>query len=189
MSTAPAASRRRLLMLAPLGVAAAAGTGFWAMLSGMRHGSFDPHDIHAPALNRAVPAFALPDQAPGHGFTSADLQAGTVPVLVNFFASWCIPCVNEAPVLASLAGRLPVWGIAYKDRPDNAAGFVARTASPYARLASDRAGLTAIDWGISGVPESFLIRPGGTIAWHLPGPLTPDIVETELMPLASRLRR
>ena len=62
-------------------------------------------------------------------------------------------------------------------------------AASYARLAADRAGLTAIDWGVSGVPESFLIRPGGTIAWHLPGPLTAEVVDAELLPLASRLRR
>ena len=175
--------------MAPLAAAAAVGTGFWAMLSGMRQGSFDPHDIHAPALDRPVPDFALPDQAPGHGFSAAELRAAGAPLLVNFFASWCVPCVIEAPVLAALQGRLPVWGIAYKDRPDDAAGFVARTGPAYARLAADRSGLSAIDWGVSGVPESFLVRPGGSIAWHLPGPLTPEIVAGELLPLAAGLRR
>lgn len=89
-------------------------------------------------------------------------------------------------MLALLSGRLPVWGIAYKDKPEDAGGFVTRTGSGYARLASDRAGLTAIDWGVSGVPESFLIRPGGVIAWHLAGALTPDIIDGELLPLAAR---
>jgi cytochrome c biogenesis protein CcmG/thiol:disulfide interchange protein DsbE len=184
-----ALSRRRLLTIAPLAVTVVAGAGFWAMLAGMRHGSFDPHDIHAPVLNRPVPDFALPDQAPGQGFSAADLQAAGMPLLVNFFASWCIPCVIEAPVLAALRGRLPVWGIAYKDRPEDAAGFVTRTGASYNRLAADRSGLSAIDWGVSGVPESFLIRPGGTIAWHLAGPLTPEIVSGELLPLAEGLRR
>jgi len=182
-------SRRRVLTIVPLAGAAAVGVGFWAMLSGMGGGSFDPHDIHAPAVNRQVPPFDLPDQAPGHGFSSADLAAATSPLLVNFFASWCIPCVIEAPLLTSLQGRLPVWGIAYKDRPDDASGFVTRTGSPYARLAADRPGLTAIDWGVSGVPESFLIRPGGTIAWHIAGPLTQEIIDRQLLPLAAGLRR
>ena len=123
-------SRRRLLTLAPLGVAGAAGIGFWAILSGMRGGSFDPHDIHAPALDRPVPDFTLPDQPPGRGFSGAELRAATRPLLVNFFASWCIPCVIEAPLLTAVAGRLPIWGIAYKDRPDDAAGFVTRRRQP-----------------------------------------------------------
>ncbi len=172
-----AVSRRRLLTLAPLGLAGAAGLGFWAMLSGMRGGSFDPHDVQAPVLDRPVPDFALPAQAPGRGFSSAELRAATGPVLVNFFASWCIPCVVEAPLLAAVAGRLPIWGIAYKDRPDDAAGFVAHTGAPYARLAADRSGLAAIDWGVSGVPESFLIRPGGIVAWHLAGPITRPVAD------------
>ncbi len=183
-------TRRRLLTLAPLGLAAAAGAGFWAMLSGMERGSFDPHDIHTPALDREVPPFALPDQAPRRGFSSNDLRAQAAPLLVNFFASWCVPCVVEAPVIASLVGQLPVWGIAYKDRPDDTEGFIKRLGNAsYARLAADRTGFAAIDWGVSGVPESFLIRPGGRIAWHLPGPLTADVVSAELLPLLVRLRR
>lgn len=184
-----AVSRRRLVTMAPLGVAVAAGAGFWAMLSGMGRGSFDPHDVHAPALGRAVPDFALPDQAPGHGFSAAALRAAPAPVLVNFFASWCVPCVVEAPLLAGVAARLPIWGIAYKDQPQDASGFVARTAAPYARLAADAGGTTAIDWGVSGVPESFLVRPGGRIAWHLAGPLTEDIIAGQLLPLLASLRR
>ncbi|WP_419731134.1 redoxin domain-containing protein [Lichenicola sp.] len=177
-----------MLTLVPLVGSIAVGAGFWAMLAGMRGGSFDPHDIDAPAVGRTVPDFTLPDQSPGHGFSSAELRAATQPLLVNFFASWCIPCVIEAPILSGLRTRLPIWGIAYKDQPDNAAGFVNRTGAPYARLAADRSGLTAIDWGVSGVPESFLIRPGGRIAWHVAGPLTPEIIEGQLLPALASLR-
>ncbi len=178
-----------MLMLAPLGVAVAAGGGFWAMLSRMGSGRFDPHDVHAPSAGRLVPAFDLPSQAPGDGFSSGLLRSQQRPVLVNFFASWCIPCVMEAQVLAALASTLPVWGIAYKDAPDNAQGFVSRTGDPYRRLASDRDGLVAIDWGVSGVPESFLIAPGGVIRWHLAGPLTAEIIEGELRPILGGLKR
>jgi cytochrome c biogenesis protein CcmG/thiol:disulfide interchange protein DsbE len=180
-------SRRHALMLAPLGLAAAAGAGFWAMLQGMGSGRFDPHDIHAPSVDRTVPAFDLPSQAPGQGFSSTLLAAQTRPVLVNFFASWCIPCVVEAQTLSALAGAVPIWGIAYKDKPENAQGFVSRTGTPYARLASDRSGLAAIDWGVSGVPESFLVAPGGIIRWHLAGPLTDDLIRTGLRPVLDRL--
>ncbi|MBM9401806.1 redoxin domain-containing protein [Gluconacetobacter azotocaptans] len=189
-SSRPASTtRRRLLMAAPLVVAGAAGVGFWRMLSGMTQGSFDPHDIHVPVLDRPVPDFALPDQAPGQGFAAADLRALTRPVLVNFFASWCIPCVAEMPMLNALKDRLPIWGIAYKDKPDNAAGFVRRAGNPYARIAGDLPGLTAIDWGVSGVPESFLIGPGGIIRWHTAAPLGEDTIRDTLLPLAASLTR
>jgi len=185
MSGMDVLSRRRLLTALPLAGAAAVGAGFWAMLGGMRRGSFDPHDIHAPVQGRPIPDFALPGVPSGPGFDAAALRAQTRPVLVNFFASWCIPCVEEAPLLSGLGGVLPVWGIAYKDRPDDAAGFVRRTNAPYARLAADHAGTTAIDWGVSGVPENFLVEPGGIVAWHLAGGLTPEIVERTLLPLAT----
>ncbi|WP_323990348.1 redoxin domain-containing protein [Nguyenibacter sp. L1] len=182
-------ARRRLLMAAPLAGAGLAGVAFWRMLSGMSRGSFDPHDIHAPVLNRPVPDFALPGQAPGQGFGAADLRALTAPVLVNFFASWCIPCVAEMPALNLLKARLPIWGIAYKDKPEDAAGFVRRAGNPYTRIASDLPGLTAIDWGVSGVPESYLIGPGGVIRWHNAAALDDGTIRDTLLPLAAGLRR
>ena len=178
-----------MLMLAPFGIAAAAGTGFWAMLEGMGRGTFDPHDVHTPGLNRPVPDFDLPAQPPGQGFSSQLLTRQTRPVLVNFFASWCIPCVLEAQTLSMVASLLPVWGIAYKDSASNAQGFIARTGDPYARLAADGSGLSAIDWGITGVPESFLIGPGGIIRWHLAGPLTEELVKSGLKPALDALGR
>lgn len=187
-SLPPSPTRRRLLMAAPLVVAGGAGVAFWRMLSGMSRGSFDPHDIHAPALNRPVPDFALPDQPPGTGFSAQDLRALKTPVLVNYFASWCIPCVAEMPVLNVLKDRLPIWGIAYKDKPEHALGFVQRAGNPYARIAADRDGLTAIDWGVSGVPETFLIGPGGVIRWHTASPITESMIANTIMPLADSLK-
>ena len=186
---ASSVSRRRALLLAPAGVAVAVGAGFYAMLDEMGSGRFDPHDVHAPVLNRPIPRFDLPSQAPGQGFSSQLLSAQMHPLLVNFFASWCIPCVLEAQTLVSVASLLPIWGIAYKDAPANAAGFVHRTSAPYARLASDQSGLTAIDWGVTGVPESFLIAPGGIIRWHVAGPLTDDLVRGGLQPALAKLQR
>ena len=177
-------ARRRLLFAAPLAAAAAAGAGAFAMLRRMPDGRFDPHAVDAPALGRAVPDFSLPALAPGPGFDAVALRAQSRPVLVNFFASWCIPCLEEADALRALARRpLPVWGIAYKDPDGAAADFVRRTGHPYARLVADRDGHAAIDWGVSGVPESFLVAPGGRIVWHRAGGLRP--VDLEMLAHAA----
>ncbi len=170
------------MFLAPAGLAVLGGGAFYEMLAGMSTGRFDPHDVGSPLLNQPVPDFALPAQSPGQGFTANDVRHAGQPILLNFFASWCIPCVEEAPVLAELRNALPIWGIAYEDHPDDAAGFVKRTGNPYARLGADHSGDVAIDWGVTGVPESFLIDARGTIAWHYSGPLTADIIDHELMP-------
>lgn len=169
--------RRRVLFAAPFAVAGAAGMGAFAMLRRMPDGQFDPHAVDAPVLNRMVPEFALPALPPGPGFDAAALRAQPRPVLVNVFASWCVPCVEEAEALLALSTHLPVWGIAYKDPDAAATDFVRRTGDPYARLVADRDGLVAIDWGVSGVPESFLVAPGGRIVWHKAGGLTAADVE------------
>lgn len=179
--------RRSLLLAAPLLGTAAVGAGFWAMLRGMQRGTFDPRGVPSPIVGQRAPAFDLPGQAPGQGFSSADLASGR-PVLVNFFASWCVPCAQEHPNLMALASAgLPIWAIAYKDGADKAAQFIASHGDPYARIARDAAGRVAIDWGISGVPESFLVDGGGTIRWHWPGPLDTGTIETRLQPALRAL--
>ena len=176
-------------MAAPLGVAAAGGAGAWRMLRRMPDGRFDPHRVDAPAVGRTVPELSLPAQAPGPGFDAAALRAQTRPVLVNFFASWCVPCLGEAENLKALSAQLPIWGIAYKDPEQQTADFVQRTGNPYARLVADHAGTAAIDWGVTGVPENFLVAPGGQIVWHRAGGLSPDAIEHELLPALSRIAR
>lgn len=172
--------RRRVLLLAPLGVAAVAGAGFFAVLGRMRTGNFDPHEVPSQLIDRPVPAFALPAQEPGQGFTSTDLRG---PVLLNFFASWCVPCVVEHPELMALSREgLAIWGVAYKDKPADVAQFIARRGNPYARIARDATGSVAIDFGVYGVPESYLIDRTGIVRWRNPGPLTPEIVDQRLRP-------
>ncbi len=174
--------RRRLLLAAPLGVAVVGGASFWAMLRGMASGNFDPRGVPSPIVGRKVPDFTLPSQAPGQGFSSAELAAGK-PVLVNFFASWCVPCVEEHPALMALAqARVPIWAIAYKDAPPRVAKFVADHGNPYARIASDEPGRVAIDWGVSGVPETFLVDGQGIVRWHWAGPLDADTITQRLQP-------
>ena len=108
--------RRSLLLAAPLGVAALGGAGFWAMLHGMQTGNFDPRGVPSPITGQPVPSFNLPAQPPGQGFSSVELATGK-PLLLNFFASWCVPCVAENPTpagacplgRADLGDRLQGW--------------------------------------------------------------------------------
>jgi cytochrome c biogenesis protein CcmG/thiol:disulfide interchange protein DsbE len=172
---------RRALLLAPLGIAAVAGVAFTVLLRRMGEGRFDPRGLPSVLIAKRLPAFALP------GFSDADIAAVGRPLLVNFFASWCVPCVQEAPVLADLRrAGVPIWGIAYKDRPDATDAFLARHGNPYVRLARDQLGLVAIDWGITGVPETYLIDGQAIVRWHLADPLTAEIVEHELQPLLRK---
>ena len=174
--------RRRLLLAAPLGVATLGGLAFWRMLRGMSTGDFDPRGVPSPVTGKPVPAFDLPAQAPGRGFGSADLAPGR-PVLLNFFASWCLPCAEEHPALIALAkAGLPIWAIAYKDRPDAAAQFIQRHGDPFQRIARDAPGTVAIDFGLSGVPESFLLDGTGVVRWHWAGPLDAGVIQQRLQP-------
>ncbi len=172
-------------MLAPLGLAAAAGLAFWKMLDRMAAGKFDPHALDNPLVGKQVPDFSLTGLGKAKGFGAADLKqaAAAKPVLVNFYASWCIPCAEEADILASLAAEgIPIWAVAYKDTEAASGEFLNRYGNPYARIANDAAGRVAIDWGVYGVPESFLIDRSGIVRWHLAGPLTEDSVRSELRP-------
>jgi cytochrome c biogenesis protein CcmG/thiol:disulfide interchange protein DsbE len=178
-------NRRRLLFLGPLAVATVAGAGFLATLRHMKAGTYDPHEVPSPLVGRPIPDFNLPPQAPADsGFSSADVRSAGRPLLVNFFASWCVPCVIEAPVLMALKQQsVPLWGIAYKDQPADSAAFLARYGDPYDRLARDAPGRVAIDFGLYGVPETYFIDRTGIVRRRWAGPLTEDQVRHELRPL------
>ena len=180
--------RRRLLLFAPLGIAAVAGAGFLAMLRGLSTGSFDPRGVPNPRIGHRIPDFSLPPQPPAaQGFSSADLLAAGRPLLVNFFASWCVPCIAEAPLLMRLKNDgVPIWGVAYKDAAPAAAGFLARAGDPYARLARDEPGRVAIDWGVYGVPETYVVDRNGIVRWRWAGPLTDDVIAQQLQPLLRK---
>lgn len=179
-----AVTRRRLLAGVPVVAAGLTGLGFLAMLDGMRRGAFDPHDVGSPVIGRAIPDFDLAGLPGARGFSADALRTAPAPVLLNFFASWCIPCIEEQAALAARPAGLALWGIAYKDAPDKAAAFAARSLDRYARLASDENGTTAIDFGVTGVPESFLVRHGRILV-HVPGPLTPSSLAHDIAPHLS----
>ncbi len=179
--------RRRLLFGVPLAVAVGGGTAFYTILRRMQDDTYDPHALPSPLVGQRPPAFVLPGVAGGVGFDSAELKAPAKPMLVNWFASWCGPCLEEAPLLGRLAkGGLPIWGIAYQDSGTALAGYLRQNGNPYARLAADSSGLTAINWGVYGVPETYFIDKAGIVRWRWAGALTDAVVSQALQPLLDR---
>ncbi len=140
-------------------------------------------DIPSALINKPVPEFSLPPvQGRTLGLSSGDLR-GEVS-LVNVFASWCLACREEHPVFMQLAksGTVPLHGLNYKDQPDDAARWLDTDGDPYTRTGADLTGRVAIDWGVYGVPETFVIGKDGAIAYKHVGPLTPDSVRSALLP-------
>jgi cytochrome c biogenesis protein CcmG, thiol:disulfide interchange protein DsbE len=176
-------TRRRLLMLGPLAVAAGAGGAAAVLLLRMQEGRYDPHALPSILVGKRLPAFTLPGQPPSSGFSASEISAQGQPAVVNFFASWCVPCAQEAPALAALRNAgVRLWGIAYKDKPDATARFLDRYGDPYVRVARDEAGTVGIDFGLYGVPESFVVDGAGVVRWRLAGGLSTDSVRQDLLP-------
>lgn len=187
--TNPPQTSRRWLLWAPLGLAVAGGAGFYAMLRGLGTGSYDPRGVPSALIGRPVPDFTLP---PLEGLdlptvTRADFRGLGRPVIVNFWASWCVPCVIEHPQLMRLKREgVAVFGINYKDRAQDARAFLQRHGNPYAKLAQDEPGRVAIEWGVYGVPETYFIDKDGVIRWRWPGPVTPEVLENDIAALLRR---
>jgi cytochrome c biogenesis protein CcmG/thiol:disulfide interchange protein DsbE len=180
--------QRRSLLLAPLGVAAVGGAAFWLLLRRMSEGTYDPHGVPSMLIGKQLPTFSLPGQPPSQGFSSADVIASGRPALVNFFASWCIPCVQEAPTLMALKQQgLPIWGIAYKDKIAATSDFLHENGDPYTRVARDEPGNVAINFGLYGVPETYVVDKSGIVRWRWAGGLSDDIVRQMLDPLMQSL--
>ncbi len=179
--------RRRLLFALPLAAVVAGGEGFYVILRRMQTNNYDPHALPSPLVGHRPPAFTLPGLGAAPGFANTDLAAPSRPILVNWFASWCVPCLQEAPMLAQLAkSGLPIWGIAYQDTKAALTAYLAQNGNPYTRLATDASGLTAINWGVYGVPETYLIDRSGIVRWRYAGALTDGIVSNTLTPLLNQ---
>jgi cytochrome c biogenesis protein CcmG, thiol:disulfide interchange protein DsbE len=182
-STTEATPRRRpwLMALPLVGFIALAGLFLLRL-----HGD-DPSKIPSALIGRPAPQTALPAleglvnngaQIPG---LDPNLFKGKVSV-VNVWASWCVPCHDEAPLLTELANdkRLQLVGINYKDAPDNARRFLGRYGNPFGIVGVDSNGRAAIEWGVYGVPETFVVGREGTILYKLVGPVTPENIDTVL---------
>ena len=148
---------------------------------------FAPSLIPSVMINKPAPQFALaPLEAGGPGFSTADLKGKLT--LVNFFASWCGPCREEHPVLAELPKNVVLVGVSYKDRPEDTKAWLAELGNPYKTVALDLHGQAGLDFGVYGVPETYLIDRDGVIRFKQTGPLTADIIKNTLLPLVARLQ-
>jgi cytochrome c biogenesis protein CcmG/thiol:disulfide interchange protein DsbE len=175
---------RRLIVLVPLILFAGLTALFLVRLN-----AGDPSLIPSALIGHRVPQTSLPpiaglkrDGAAVPGLDPASFQ-GAVSV-VNVWASWCVPCHDEAPLLMQLSQdrRLRVVGINYKDDPDNARRFLGRYGNPFAASGADQNGRAAIEWGVYGVPETFVIGRDARIAYKLVGPITPENFQSILVP-------
>lgn len=171
---------KRLLFLVPVIVFAVIATYFAIGLTR------DPSIIPSALIDRPAPTFELADieGRGGPGFSTADLKQGRVSV-VNVFASWCVPCRAEHPVINRLAGMgvADVYGLNYKDKPDAARAWLQELGDSYTAVGADETGRTGIDWGVYGVPETFVVDGKGTIRYKHVGPLTDRMLEENILPV------
>ncbi len=150
----------------------------------------DPSIIPSALIDKPVPEFDLPDIAGrgGPGFSSDDLRQDRISV-VNIFASWCIPCRAEHPVINSLAAMniADVYGLNYKDQAAAARAWLDELGDSYTAVGADTSGRVGIDWGVYGVPETFVVDGNGVIRFKHVGPLTPDLLNDRILPVIREL--
>ena len=177
-------SARRAVLLVPLLLFAAIGIFLAAGLS------LDPRQVPSPLIGKPVPDFSLPPvRGRSLGLASADLK-GEVS-LVNVFASWCVACREEHALLMQIKrdGFVPLHGLNYKDQPADASRWLDAMGDPYTRTGVDLDGRVAIDWGVYGVPETFVIDREGRIAFKQIGPITPAVWKQTMLPLIRELQK
>jgi cytochrome c biogenesis protein CcmG/thiol:disulfide interchange protein DsbE len=150
----------------------------------------NPREVPSPLVNRNAPAFELAQlHKPDAPFTHKDM-AGKV-WLLNVWASWCVACREEHPVLVELAKKkiVPIVGLNYKDQPDEGRAWLKQFGDPYNLSVMDRDGRVGIDYGVYGVPETFVIDKQGVIRFKQIGPVTPAVLEKKILPLIRELEK
>lgn len=175
---------KRLLFILPVALLIGLAVLFAV---GLRH---DPSIVPSVLLDKPAPVFDLPPLSEDQpGLATVDLN-GKVS-LVNVFASWCGPCRVEHPLFMRLAeqGEVPIYGINYKDKAADAKRWLRDLGDPYTRIGVDRDGRVAIEWGVYGVPETFVIDREGTIRFKHVGPLSPEVLSETILPLVRKLQQ
>ena len=183
---------RRLLFVLPLIVLAVLVGIFSLGLNPNR----DPRAIDSPLIGKKIASFTAPAFAADQpGIADSDLLSGAYKgqvVAINFFASWCVPCRAEHPLLKRLSDEagIPVLGLAWKDKKDALQGFLDELGNPYARIGTDDNGrIGIVDFGITGVPETFIIDKQGIIRDRIGGPVSDDLIESQVLPLIKELQK
>lgn len=180
----PPPSRFSLVAVVPIVLFALLAVGFlYALYNG------DPSHLPSALIGKPAPQFTLA-AVPGAnvpGFSNADLGNGKVSI-VNVWASWCIPCRQEQPLLGTIAASLkvPLYGIDQKDAAGDATKFLQTLGNPFQKIGADTNGRVSIDWGVYGVPETYVVDGAGKITYKYIGPLTIEAIEKELRPAVER---
>ncbi|TQS72787.1 DsbE family thiol:disulfide interchange protein [Rhodobacteraceae bacterium] len=169
-----------LMLAPPLIFAALAGVFVWGMLRD------DPSQLPSAFVGKPAPDVAISPLGRLPQFSNADLRDGELK-LVNFWASWCAPCRVEHPNLEALSNEgIKIYGVNYKDQPDKALGFLASLGNPFAAAGADRTADMALDWGVYGVPETFVVDGKGRVLLRFAGPVTDRVITTKLRPLLTQ---
>ncbi len=150
----------------------------------------DPREVPSPLIGKPAPAFDLPQlAAPDQRLAAKDLRGQVW--LLNVWASWCVACRQEHPLLVELGktGQVKLYGLNYKDKRDDALGWLNNFGNPYLKSMSDTDGLVGIDYGVYGVPETFVIDKQGVIRYKQIGPVTPESLRDTLLPLVAQLEQ
>ncbi|MGB3554157.1 MAG: DsbE family thiol:disulfide interchange protein [Jannaschia sp.] len=172
----------RWLALVPVALFALLGGFFFSGLF-----RDDPDALPSTLVGQVAPPLAV-TELPGRAPLPADLLADGEVKLVNFWASWCVPCRVEHPQLETLSRDLPVYGVNYKDQIPDADAFLAELGDPFAAIGVDAAGRTGLDWGLYGVPETFVIAGDGTVMLRFAGPITKSVIEDTIQPAIDAAR-
>ena len=150
----------------------------------------DPHEVPSPLIDKPAPAFNLPQlQEPNKQFSPAEMKGKVW--LLNAWSSWCVSCKEEHPVLMDLAQQniVPIYGLDYKDKREDALMQISRGGNPYTLSVMDREGRTGIDYGVYGVPETYVIDKQGIIRYKQIGPVTPQNLRETILPLVAELQK